>query len=797
MLAPALASWIATAVALPSGGGRLLIWIGGCVGVSACAVALWRPNQHRRLRRGSAITPVLITAACFVILGVQVSGGDAARAALLTDPMEEVRDVRLTSFAARGATGLAWAAATTQTASGLAPVLLWCGEHALACGGSDWAPGATLRLRGALVPLEAGASAAAAIRVSAMEVRAPAAATGRYAAALRAGLRAQARHLPGAELVPGLAVGDTTLVGKPLSEQMRVSGLTHLVAVSGANCALVTGGVGQLAAWIRLGRRTRIAVQAGALALFVAVVGPEPSVYRAAVMAAVILISRFGGRRAAALPALGTAVLVLLVRDPWQALHPGFALSVVATLAIILAAAPVAGALRHRVGLPGWVALPVGVALVAQLACAPILVLLQPEFSAVAVLANVLAAPAAPLGTGLGLLTLLALPLSVPLGGALLWAATIPARWMMGTAAVSASLPFARLPWPGGWAGAALLTAVECVLLLGVWLMVQTSSRRPHRRPPWANAPGPSVRTRRWAGVFLGLGASAFLAPTVLVPAVSRLSVPQDWSVVVCDVGQGDALLLRNPRAPAEVMLLDTGEDPAALRTCLDRFGVRALAWLALSHDHRDHTGALSEALPLAREALIAPQNREDGARRAVVAELAAARVPITTLWAGDAGGDALRWRVLGPPRGSTPPDANGSSVVLKVRAGELTVLLTGDTGSVAQRALIPVAGAHGANPAGCATQAGILRADVLKVAHHGSRDQHPCIAAAASAELAVISVGADNRYGHPARETLRQFASVGTALWRTDTHGTIAVSGGPGRLRVWAEYPDGKPKQP
>lgn len=797
VLAPALAVWLATAIVLPLGGGAWLSWVGTGLGVSALAAALWRERRHRGARRGSAVVSVLIAAACLVLLGVQLSAGEAARSELRQGPADAVREVRLTGFVSLGSTGLPWAAGTTQTARGIAPVLLWCGERVHGCGTAEWAPGAQLRVRGRLVALEPSSSAAAGIRVREVELSEPAPPAERTAAALRAALNVRADDFPGAELVPGLAVGDTSLVSETLSSQMRASGLTHLVAVSGANCALVTGGVGQLAAWLRLGRRTRITVQAGSLLLFVIVVGPEPSVYRAAAMATVILLSRFGGRRAISLPALGVAVLVLLVRDPWQALHPGFVLSVVATLAILLAAAPVAGVLRHRVRLPGWVALPVAVALVAQLACAPFLILLQPEISAVAVLANVLAAPAAPVGTGLGLLALLMLPLSTPLGTLLLSLAALPARWVMGTAAVSAGLPLARLPWPAGWPGAVFLAASESLLLLGCVLAVRSSVRRPHRRAPWRDPPKPRASTRRASAMLVGVGMGALVAPTLLVPAVGRLAVPQDWSVVVCDVGQGDAILIRNPSAPREVMLVDTGDDPAALRACLDRFGVRSLAWLVLSHDHRDHIGALREVLDRTEQALIAPPNQEDGEQRSLVAELVAARVPLTMLWDGDLGGDAVRWRALGPRRGITPPDANGASVVLQVYAGELTVLLTGDTGRAAQRALLTGHGVPDAKATACAALVGAVRADVLKVAHHGSRDQHPCIAAAASAELAVISVGAGNRYGHPAGETLRQLESAGTAVWRTDTAGTLALSGEPGRIVVWAEYPDGKPEQP
>ena len=134
---------------------------------------------------------------------------------------------------------------------------------------------------------------------------------GEAAAALRSGLRERSEAVPGAALVPGFAVGDTALVGDDLDRAMTESSLAHLTAVSGANCALVTGAVIWLLGRLGAGRRLRAVAAGCGLALFVVLVGPDPSVQRAAVMAAVLLASGFGGKRATALPSLGLAVIAL------------------------------------------------------------------------------------------------------------------------------------------------------------------------------------------------------------------------------------------------------------------------------------------------------------------------------------------------------------------------------------------------------------------------------------------------------------------------------------------------------
>ena len=812
ILAPALVAWPATAAMIAIPGSARWVALGAC-GLGAAGVALARAARTRWL-----LPAVALGCALLVLLGARVDALEAVRAdsslATATDRSETVHlQVELRAFPHQGVDAAGrrtgWVPAYASSPSGRVPVVVWFdGETASGAAVDTWAPGGCLRVRGTLVTLGAASSAVYGVRAAELDAGEPAcgdarlAGLGASAARLRSGLRAVAERVPGAELVPGFAVGDTSLVPPELDADMRTSSLTHLVAVSGANCALVVTAVTTVAGWVSLGRRTRILLAALALGSFVAVVGPDPSLQRAAVMASVLLLSAYGGKRATALASLGCAIAVLLVADPWQAVQPGFALSVSATAGILLGVPALSRLLVRTLSMPRWMRLPVAVALAAQIACGPLLLLVQDGVPAAGTLANVLAAPAAPWGTGFGLLALLAVPVSGELAAALVWCAAFPARWIAATAEVTASLPAARWPWPGGWRGAALLAAVEAALMLAYWILRDRLGERLFRRAgptggtdgrglrgvgpretlsgpgPWGSGRPRPQAVRIAVALLVSAAAGVFLGPTVVAPVTERLGTPSDWSVVACDVGQGDALLLRDPADSATVMLVDTGDDPGALTACLDRFGVARISLLVLTHDDRDHVGALDAVLDRVDGALIAPDSREDAGERPVRAALERAHVPTEVGVAGTSGGLAARggltWEVLAPPRGARPADTNAASEVLLVHAGALSVLLLADTGEPEQRAL--------------ARSGAALDVDVLKVAHHGSADHDAALFAAASPEVALISVGGDNSYGHPAAQTVAELDAIGARVIRTDRSGTIAVSGAPGAMRVWSE---------
>lgn len=295
----------------------------------------------------------------------------------------------------------------------------------------------------------------------------------RAAGRVRAALRRACAVLPADErgLVPGLVLGDVSAMPPSLTTAFRTTGLTHLNAVSGENVAIVIGTVVALIRRLGLARRLRALVAAAALGGFVVLVRPSPSVLRAAVMGAVVLAAVFAGRRTRPLPALAAAVLLLVLADPFLARAPGFALSVLATLAIVTLAP--AWSSRLSRWMPRPIAVAIAVPAAAQLACTPVIVAVFGQLTPLAVPANLLAAPAVPAATLAGIAAALVAVVATPPAGVLAWVAAVPAAWLAGVARGIARLPGAGLTWPRGGGGLLLLGAA----LAGVLVVLRATKR--------------------------------------------------------------------------------------------------------------------------------------------------------------------------------------------------------------------------------------------------------------------------------------------------------------------------------
>src|SRR5262245_21762628 len=378
------------------------------------------------------------------------------------------------------------------------------------------------------------------------------------ATALRAGLRDAVSTVGPAErgLIPGVVVGDTSQMPEELSEQFKRAGLTHLLAVSGANLMILVGFLLGLARVVGLRGRLPPLMALGSIVGFVILARPQPSVLRAAVMAVIVIAATLTGRRRTGLSSLCVAVCVLLLVDPWLARSYGFALSTLATGGILVLAPRWAdrmsgGGLRPgpRGRLRRLLAESLAVPAAAQVACLPVLVMLTGQVSLVAVAANLLAAPAVAPTTILGLLAATCAPVSQSGAAFLGHLAGIPASWIVRVAASFADLPGAVLPWQSGSLG-----AFAAVGLLTVCAVVA----RRLRRSPWA------VLTVSSASISL-----------VLRPSLSVGWPPPGWVIVACDVGQGDALVLRITAQSS--VLVDAGPDPRPVDRCLRDLGVRTL----------------------------------------------------------------------------------------------------------------------------------------------------------------------------------------------------------------------------
>jgi competence protein ComEC len=608
--------------------------------------------------------------------------------------------------------------------------------------------GATLLVHGHLEPVEPGGAIVAMLVCDRAEViRAPAAVLA-WGEGLRAGFRTVTAGLPGdgGALLTGLAIGDDAGVAERLAEAMTSTSLSHLTAVSGANCAVVIGAALLLSAALGMPRLVRLGVAAGMLVAFVVLVTPQPSVVRAAVMAALALLALAVDRPIRGVSLLALAMTVVLAVDPWASREVGFVLSVLATAGLLLVAEPLAGRLVSV--LPRPLAFLVAIPIAAQLACQPVIVLIDPALSLVGVVANLLAGPAAPIATGLGLIACMLQPIAPVLALGTAWLAWVASSWIAAVATVLADVPFARLAWPEGAVGFVLAAAGSAAI---AW---------------WAVSAGRAGRIAGaaaliWAVVVTGVGVGGVV--------VAGLGRPGGWTIAQCDVGQGDAVVLRSAEA---VALVDTGPDPAVLDTCLDSLGVDRIDLLVLTHFDLDHVGGSDAVLGAVGTVLIGPT--DERAESTVIEPLVAAGAVVHRVSAGRTGVLGVApWRVLWPPAGTDEP-GNAASVVLRIETNPPIVLL-GDLGAEEQQRMLAV------SPPG--------RVAVMKVSHHGSADQSARLIAAVGAGIGLIGVGADNGYGHPTPELLAMLAAAGTTVVRSDRDGLVllapAVDGG---IAVWRE---------
>lgn len=266
-------------------------------------------------------------------------------------------------------------------------------------------------------------------------------------------------------LTRGLTVGDTSGMSKPHKDAYRAAGLSHLTAVSGANVAYLLLFINLL-----LKRRTprQIALTSAlALALFAAVVGPEPSILRASISGAIGVLALYTGHRKQALPALGAGIILLILICPTFATSPGFTLSVTATLALIVAAAPVRDRLHHRAHIPGRIADILSLSLVAHLATLPLTVLFFGQISTCGIIANMVVAPTLPIITALGMLGILTSALQPAIGASIIVLAWPAIRWveLIGTTLGTGSWTLINVP-PGVISALITISAVTTLALL-------------------------------------------------------------------------------------------------------------------------------------------------------------------------------------------------------------------------------------------------------------------------------------------------------------------------------------------
>ncbi len=775
----ALTAWLGTLFGL-LGGWWIAVLCGSAAVVFAIALLVRARRKAPRWVAGLGALAVLgVLTAGPVALRIRAAEHDDLRAAAARGSdatmrvvvTERPRPVRGAGYADRRAgTRLVVIAAAVEAVVADGRAVDSTGRVLLLGPGEGWTsllPGQEVTASGRLAPAEGSE-----LTVAVLSVRGPPVGLGpvpwwqRAAESLRAGLRESCAVLPeeAAGLVPGLVVGDTSTLSPRVEREFTDSGMSHLMAVSGGNVAIVCGSILLLLRLLRVGPRTSAFAAAAGLAGFVVLAGPAPSVLRAGVMGAVGLLALALGRRGSALPALAFAVSGLVVADPAMATDFGFALSVLATAGLVLLAPRWAGWLVDR-GVPSGYAEGLAVPLAAFVMTAPVIAGMAGTVSLVSVVTNVLAAPVVAPATVFGVLATVTGPWW-PAAGRFLVRLTGPeADWLITVARHGARAPGAVVEWPGGWWGGLLAAG-----LLAVFLVV--------------------IRMRH-ARILLAIALAGGLLVFVPVRVLEPAWPPASWTAVACDVGQGDAVVLATADQ-GRAVLIDTGPEPGPVDDCLTRLGVDRVPLIVLSHLHADHIGGLESVFEGRSVGAVAvgPGRAPAWAWQQVADETARRGIPLLDLGIGQ----RLDWPglsldVLGPRyvtrRSALEQDGtviNNGSVVLRAGTPAGRILLTGDVELAAQADLL----ADGTD----------LRAEVLKTPHHGSRFTLPDFLNAVTPRVALVSVGAGNTYGHPSKSTLDNLTAVGAAVARTDTDGdTAVVAGSRGLALVRRGEPRGPPR--
>ena len=557
--------------------------------------------------------------------------------------------------------------------------------------------------------------------------------------ALRDRIGARSRRLFGkrAPLVDALVIARRTDLDADLRERYARSGLAHLLSISGLHVAFFAAWLNVLLKRLRLGTRAQFVAGTAVMVAYVWLLGFPTPATRSAAMLALLDIAKLRQRIVAPRGTIGLAALLVMLVDPWSVQSVGAWLSVAAVTAVIWAGR---AAERH----PKIVRL-LAPAAAATLLTAPITAYAFGTVAPIGVVANLLAIPLAGIAVP-GLMVALMSSSTLLAAGSGLCLALLDL-----IARVAAAVPGGHVIMIAGLRAAVIWLGV---VVLAWWL--------------WHSP------RRRWV-IGARLAFVAVLAAwSVSFAALRRLSDCECLAVHCLDVGQGDAIALRTPAG--RWLLIDGGpRGPPPLGDAgrrvvvpfLRSHGATQLAVIVATHAHLDHFGGLPAVLDAFDPAYVlepgepVPDANYLGFLGAVEADGAE--------WRPARRGDRLEldgvtFDVLSPDSAwaVSQTDINEESVVLLVTYGTTRLLLAGDAGLPTE--------AHIAGTIGHVT--------LLKVGHHGSRgatsdrwldELRP--------EDAVISVGAHNRYGHPAPEVVARLKARGITVLRTDERGTITFT--------------------
>ena len=572
---------------------------------------------------------------------------------------------------------------------------------------------------------------------------------------------------PEASLAAGIAFGRDDGLSRTARERFNRSGLRHLVAVSGSNVSLVVALTYAVAIPL-VGRRWAWLPAAFTLAAYLGAAGLSASVLRSGVMASILLFGSVIGRPQSGLPALFAAIIAMTAISPSLAADPGFQLSATATAGLITLSPWLSHGLLSATAKGQWLSLPrwlcesAALTVSASIATAPVMWVTFEQVSLISPFANAVVQPVFAVAFWASLATSALGVISRDLGETAGVIAYYPLAFISACANAFAGPRWAAVGTPA--AGAEWATAAYAALT-GLGLLAYR-----FRPAPLVERPTISRIRTRWSRLSLAgaAGAVAFaVVPLTLLPRGG----PGELVVQFLDVGQGDAALITTPNG--RQVLIDGGPSGIELARELGQVMPhwdRTLDAVIATHPQEDHVAGLAEAIGRFRAAAVYENGRTNVTTAfAVFEKRASARQALEQGSSFQL--DGVLFEVLWPPAGYTTDDLNNTSLVIRMTYGKRTFLFTADSEEGVHAELL---------------RSGQLRADVLKVPHHGSQTTQPWFFNAVQPAVAVISAGAGNLYGHPHAQTLQALEGVRT--YRTDESGRVTVRTDGATLRVSSE---------
>jgi competence protein ComEC len=550
-----------------------------------------------------------------------------------------------------------------------------------------------------------------------------------------------------AALLRGMILGGDAGIPESTANDFRVAGLSHILAVSGQNVLLIVILVQAMLMAAGAGRRWRITLPAIIIVIYVGLCGAQASVIRAGVMGLAGLAAIAASRASARVYTLLLAAIVVLAWNPRATADVGAQLSFAAVLGLMAFTRPLADRLTR---FPGWVAEGLAATAGATIATAPLMAMHFGAVSIVSLAANVLGEPLIGPIVWLGSLTAAIGQVSAPLAALL----NAPNAFLLGSlielAHFAARVPGAQLATEGfGLAG--LLIGFSAVVAIAAQLHGWIALRVPRAAMP-------------------AVACTCLLLAAIMIYRSGSAQIARP-AIVMLDVGQGDATALLG--AGGCTALIDGGPPGEELEQKLHEIGVRRLDAAVTTHPETDHFGGILE---LAQSGDIPIGALIDGGGNTTRPEYAELRARLAAHQARfEPAVSGMNWhcgdisiRVIGPQ--SQPPDApppanpNERAAVTVVDVGGLSMFASGDAESPQLLAL------------------SLAPADILKMPHHGSAD--PGLAAVLDRvrpSIAMIGVGASNRYGHPTPSAMQALTDARVATYRTDRNGEIIIRPAPG----------------